>query len=1475
MHGNAIFCMKERIFPRLTSLLLIAVMTLGMIPGILLMPQQAFALPDAPHSLFNYPSQYNDWQPGDSVTMALSDLDMDVPSSLIGRFYDNEKYVSWPNVWAYTPESSKKYNGYSTPDHVVFDNDTVRFLGYGVDPALDMVFYEDYVGGFDSLSFTLQPIVMNFHTFSESGVLFNGAFTGQYYTGYALILKNGNLHGMINSGESSISLIYIDNEKFDGTSYSPGILTSTRTLIGTYKTGIRTLTTQPFDIRIDKRVGGEFTLYLDGQPVQDVANPRSASDGFGFFTGHYRHACRILTVMEFSQIAVTRGGGFEPIETGATIRFVDYHSVTDFNDPFDGDNIANPQNIAYPISETGNPQNSVSSSFAGDHFKVVAPPFIDGYAFKRASRSSLDPVKYRIDPDSNVIVLYYAIDPQVRKSALVDNVEGIGTADEPLPVPLGSEFDYQIDIVNPGAGRTLENDGILDYGETVTQIVGGFGHSLALTSAGNVYAWGFNEFGQLGDGTKTDRPAPVKVLAGAIPSTETVIQIAVGYPHNLVLTDAGNLYAWGRGINGQLGNGFWVDIDTPVKVLAGEIPSTETVTQIRTGTDSSYALTDAGNVYAWGNNNDGRLGDGNVSQKNTPGAVLAGEIPSTETVIQLDTGTAHSLVLTDAGNLYAWGANYSGQLGNGTGGPGTHRLIPTKVLAGAIPSTETVTQIKASATHSLVLTDAGNLYSWGGNGFGGQLGDGTLTSKFAPIKVLAGAIPSTETVTQIMTGMYHNFVLSDTGKVYGWGFNEYAQLGDGTKTSRTLPIWISRLRGPELFSVVDLIPEGLSLVKNGTDPVYSITDENGDAIDIGLYNDPLIEVVDGQEEITLFFGKLPHGTTRFTFRVSVDVAGIYVNKATFYDATNGETLATNETHHATGVAVTEKYQAWGSGNKLKDDTFRGFGPAFDDDSGDPYSPYPFQLRPIMDGNGDMWRLVGYQRIGVDASPVLGHPPMGMQYDADDDVWIGDGWCYDAVDGDEEIIFFFAKDIKLTIDYKDNNDRTGVNIKSRTTLNVNGMRDYYLPTLYMNDFDNWKYASAYSLDGGTTIIEGVPPLPTFVASVMTGDKHIVLYFTQDPVVTVQYREYNSDETRRLNSQMLFNVNGTNKETFVLEGDSPYTFDPNTKSSITNTLSDGATSITGHEYKVFIGWSIDGGITVNTEDPLPVFSDIDISVDIILYFSTQYIVIEKFQANDRTHSSDATTLRPDVLTEILGGEPFNGNAPRPTFNAGGKLWEYIGWVMDKQTPEFEGVDPSDYHTLVDGVIPPSIAEINASGITIIYIYHEIDESNKITITERFREYGNINHRLDEDIETDIEIGENFGGNWPSEIDKDNVKYYYWGYRINNEPPINAPFPGFEELEEGSMVTYLYTTEAPPIIPTGIAVDSVNASFLSLVALCAMAIASIAAFRGPKLIHSASMGLNEITPDEAYEVEMFNQFVKKIDAPGEEIDWGGGQR
>ena len=270
-------------------------------------------------------------------------------------------------------------------------------------------------------------------------------------------------------------------------------------------------------------------------------------------------------------------------------------------------------------------------------------------------------------------------------------------------------------------------------------------------------------------------------------------QVSAGEDFSLALGSDGNAYAWGNNSNGRLGNGTTTQQITPVKVeKPASVPTDFTYVQVSAGEDFSLALGSDGNAYAWGNNSNGRLGNGTTTQQITPVKVeKPASAPTDFTYVQVSGGYSHSLALGSDGNAYAWGDNYFGQLGNGTTTP---RTTPVKVEkpAGA-PTDFTYVQVSAGGSHSLALGSDGNAYAWGLNGYG-QLGDGTGTDRHTPVRVKT---PGDLTYMQISAGGYYSLAVGSDGYAYAWGINEYGQLGNNTsnRTSDANPVPV-RVRDP-------------------------------------------------------------------------------------------------------------------------------------------------------------------------------------------------------------------------------------------------------------------------------------------------------------------------------------------------------------------------------------------------------------------------------------------------------------------------------------------------------------------------------------------------------------------------------------------------------------------------------------------------------------------------------------------------------
>jgi alpha-tubulin suppressor-like RCC1 family protein len=297
------------------------------------------------------------------------------------------------------------------------------------------------------------------------------------------------------------------------------------------------------------------------------------------------------------------------------------------------------------------------------------------------------------------------------------------------------------------------------------------GHTCALTSAGEVKCWGNNHFGELGNGTRKYRTTPVAVDG----LTNGVTAITTGDSDSCALTDAGGVKCWGENHVGQLGDGTTASRTTPVAVSG----LSSGVAAISAGWFHTCALTNAGGVKCWGDNEKGQLGDGTTTNRHTPVAVSG----LSSGVAAIAAGFYHTCALTIAGQVKCWGSNTHGELGDGTT---TDRHTPVAVAG----LSSGVSTISAGFSDSCALTSAGGVECWGSNRHG-KLGDGTTTERHTPVAVVGLA----SGVEAIAAGGLHSCALTSAGGVECWGYNFYGELGDGTTTERHRPVVVSRLAG--------------------------------------------------------------------------------------------------------------------------------------------------------------------------------------------------------------------------------------------------------------------------------------------------------------------------------------------------------------------------------------------------------------------------------------------------------------------------------------------------------------------------------------------------------------------------------------------------------------------------------------------------------------------------------------------------------
>jgi alpha-tubulin suppressor-like RCC1 family protein len=344
------------------------------------------------------------------------------------------------------------------------------------------------------------------------------------------------------------------------------------------------------------------------------------------------------------------------------------------------------------------------------------------------------------------------------------------------------------DILTGAANPLPEPVGLPGESGPVTQIASGNGHSLVVTSTGQLYSFGENMYGQLGTTTNsgTGKANPVPTLVSLPSGSPPVTEVAAGTSFSLAITSSGQLYAFGDNQFGELGSATNNSTTTPnpTPTLVGLPGASGPVTQIAAGADFSFAITSTGQLYAFGANDRGQLGspvnNSTITPNPTPTLV---NLPSgSGAVVKVSAGSRSALVLTSSGQLYGFGENQFGQLGS-TVNNGSSAANPTPELVSLPGANGPVTQIAAGYDHSLVVTSTGQLYAFGDNRFG-QLGstvnNGSDAANPTPTPVgLPGAIGS---VIRVAAGIDTSFAITSSGQLYAFGENRYGQLGDPTNS---------------------------------------------------------------------------------------------------------------------------------------------------------------------------------------------------------------------------------------------------------------------------------------------------------------------------------------------------------------------------------------------------------------------------------------------------------------------------------------------------------------------------------------------------------------------------------------------------------------------------------------------------------------------------------------------------------------------
>jgi len=392
----------------------------------------------------------------------------------------------------------------------------------------------------------------------------------------------------------------------------------------------------------------------------------------------------------------------------------------------------------------------------------------------------------------------------------------------------GANWDGQLGTGDYNNTNTLTPMTSVPVGKTPEAISCGDSHTIVLMTDGTVYGTGENWDGQLGAGNINEQTTLTQMTIGNGSTYVTDVKaIICGGYYTMVLKENNSVFGTGENYDGQLGNGSTSGSQTTLTRITS-IPEEKTPLAISCGRDHTIVLMTDGSVYGTGDNGDGELGTGDENNKIifTPMTIGNGSTLVTNAKA-ISCGKYHSIVLMNDGSVYGTGYNYDGELGTGDNDDYKTTLTEMKMVdgEGSIP----VTNAKAIASgngYTIVLMEDGSVYGTGDN-YDGQLGTGDTTSQTIltemTIRDGEGSIPVTN-VKAIASGDSHTIVLTENGNLYGTGLNNDGQLGTGDTTSQTILTPMINETGKTPIAISCGQDHTIVLMSDGT--VYGIGNNN-------------------------------------------------------------------------------------------------------------------------------------------------------------------------------------------------------------------------------------------------------------------------------------------------------------------------------------------------------------------------------------------------------------------------------------------------------------------------------------------------------------------------------------------------------------------------------------------------------------------------------------------------------------------------
>lgn len=358
---------------------------------------------------------------------------------------------------------------------------------------------------------------------------------------------------------------------------------------------------------------------------------------------------------------------------------------------------------------------------------------------------------------------------------------------------------------------TLISNGEIPGGVYLEEVKTSVSLFCGLGSNDKVYCWGQNYYKGVGNDSTVDATSPKVVLDGVMPGGTLIKDFAVGGYHACAVSTDDDIYCWGFNREGTLGDGTLTDSGTPVKVLAGEIPANSQIVDIESGWYFTCAKTDENKVYCWGANSGQELGNDSGVDSNTPVEITNLVIPDDTTISSWSSAVNTQCAITNKnGAIYCWGDNMSGELGLGTS---NNKNSPTATWNGEMPTGVDVQKVVVGNFHGCLLATNNKVYCWAHS----QIDNDSNV----PVEVPQGEIPDGVTLVDIISGWSSNCVIGDDGWAYCWGYDYGGNLGNGTEGNKLTPTAISQGEIPDGVTIETVVSGGrYSCALSSNDKVY-------------------------------------------------------------------------------------------------------------------------------------------------------------------------------------------------------------------------------------------------------------------------------------------------------------------------------------------------------------------------------------------------------------------------------------------------------------------------------------------------------------------------------------------------------------------------------------------------------------------------------------------------------------------------------